>query len=128
MQSKSGIIVFDGVCNLCSAVVDFISARDHANAFTFAPMQSPTGRELLERLGVSIDDVDTFFLVTDGGALVRSDAAIAIARELGTPWNCLAAFRLVPKPVRDCCYSVVARNRYKWFGKRASCKIPLKSA
>ena len=124
MQPDSHIVVFDGMCNLCSAVVDFISARDPRNAFTFVPMQSPRGQQLLKAHGVSIDRVDTFLLIRNGGALVRSDAAIAIAAELRRPWNLLATLRLVPRPIRDRVYSFVASYRYRWFGKRATCKLP----
>ena len=124
MQPDSHIVVFDGMCNLCSAVVDFIAARDPRNAFTFVPMQSPRGQQLLEAHGVSIDRVDTFLLIGNGGALVRSDAAIAIAAELRRPWNLLTVLRFVPRPTRDWIYSLVARNRYRWFGKRTSCKLP----
>lgn len=124
MQPDSHIVVFDGMCNLCSTVVDFITARDPRNAFTFVPMQSPRGQQLLEAHGVSIDQVDTFLLIGNGDALVRSDAAIGIAAELRRPWNLLATLRLVPRPIRDRMYSFVAKNRYRWFGKRASCKLP----
>ena len=88
--------------------------------FTFVPMQSPRGQLLLEEHGVSIDQVDTFLLIGSGGTLVRSDAAIAIAAELRRPWNMLTMLRHIPRPVRDCVYSFVARNRYRWFGKRAT--------
>ena len=124
MPPEPRIVVFDGICNLCSSVVDFISARDPHSVFTFVPMQSPRGQLLLEEHGVSIDQVDTFLLIGSGGTLVRSDAAIAIAAHLRRPWNMLTALRHVPRPVRDWAYSLVARNRYKWFGKRATCKLP----
>ena len=124
MRAEPDIVVFDGICNLCSALVDFISARDPRGAFTFVPMQSPRGRQLLEAHGVSIDQVDTFLLIRNDGALVRSDAAIAIAAELRRPWNLLSVLRYVPRPIRDWVYSFVARNRYRWFGKRATCKLP----
>ena len=135
MPPESDIVVFDGMCNLCSAGVDFISSRDPRNAFTFGPMQTPRGQQLLEAHGVSIDQVDTFLLIRSGGgygggsgdgngeALVRSDAAIAIAAELRRPWSLLTVLRFVPKPTRDRVYSFVARNRYRWFGKRATCKL-----
>lgn len=124
MQPDSHIVVFDGMCNLCSSVVDFISARDPRSVFTFVPMQSTRGQQLLEAHGVSIDQVDTFLLIGNGGAFVRSDAAIAIAAELRRPWNLLATLRLVPRPIRDRVYAFVAKNRYRWFGKRTSCKLP----
>ena len=124
MSPEPRIVVFDGICNLCNSVVDFISARDPRSVFTFVPMQSPRGQQLLEEHGVSINQVDTFLLILDGGALVRSDAAIAIAAELRRPWAMLRVLRHVPRPVRDWVYSFVARNRYRWFGKRATCKLP----
>ena len=124
MQPDSHTVVFDGMCNLCSAVVDFIAARDPRNAFAFVPMQSPRGQQLLEAHGVSVDQVDTFLLISNDDALVRSDAAIAIASELRRPWNLLATLRLVPRPIRDRVYSFVAKNRYRWCGKRATCKLP----
>ena len=124
MPPEPRIVVFDGICNLCSSVVDFISARDPRSVFMFVPMQSPRGQLLLEEHGVSIDQVDTFLLIANSGALVRSDAAIAIASELRRPWNLLTVLRHVPRPVRDWIYSVVAKNRYRWFGKRATCKLP----
>ena len=124
MPAESRIVVFDGMCNLCGAVVDFIAARDPRNAFTFVPMQSARGQQLLEAHGVSIDRVDTFLLISTSGALVRSDAALAIAADLGRPWNLLAVLRFVPRPIRDRVYSLVGRTRYRWFGKRATCKLP----
>ncbi len=124
MRAEPDIVVFDGICNLCSALVDFVAARDPRGAFTFVPMQSPRGRHLLEAHGVSIDQVDTFLLIRNDGALVRSDAAIAIAAELRRPWNLLTVLRYVPRPIRDRVYSFVARNRYRWFGKRTTCKLP----
>ena len=124
MQPDTHIVVFDGMCNLCSAVIDFIAARDPRNAFTFVPMQSPRGQHLLEAHGVSIDQVDTFLLIGNDDALVRSDAAIAIAAELRRPWNLLTVLRFVPRPIRDGIYSLVARNRYRWFGTRTNCKLP----
>ena len=155
MQPDTHIVVFDGFCNLCSGVVDFITARDPRKVFTFVPMQTPRGQQLLEAHGVSIDQVDTFLLIRGGGegggngggegggsggggngeALVRSDAAVTIALEksdaamaiaarLRRPWNLLTVLRFVPRPIRDRVYSFVARNRYRWFGKRSTCKLP----
>ena len=154
MQPDTHIVVFDGICNLCSSLVDFITARDPGRVFTFVPMQTPRGQQLLEAHGVSIDQVDTFLLIRGGGgngngsgdgdgsgngggngealvtsdatvtiALEKSDAAIAIAAELRRPWNLLTGLRLVPRSIRDQVYSLVARNRYRWFGKRATCKF-----
>lgn len=156
MQPDTHIVVFDGICNLCSGVVDFITARDPGKVFTFVPMQTPRGQQLLEAHGVSIDQVDTFLLIRGGNgggngsgdgsgngdgkggengealvrnaavtiALEKSDAAIAIAARLRRPWNLLTVLRFVPRPIRDRVYSFVASNRYRWFGKRSTCKLP----
>ena len=129
MRAQHNIVVFDGICNLCGSIIDFIAARDSGDLFAFVPMQSRRGQELLREHGISVDRVDTFLLIRDvdalakGDALVRSDAAIAIVADLGRPWSALAALRLVPRPVRDWAYSLVARNRYRLFGKRATCKF-----
>ena len=124
MRPDTNIVVFDGICNLCSSLVDFITARDPGNLFTFVPMQSSRGQDLLEAHGVSIDRVDTFLLIRNGDAIVRSDAAIAIAGELRRPWNLFRILRIVPRPIRDRVYAFVASNRYRWFGKRDTCKLP----
>ncbi len=126
MQPDTHIVVFDGICNLCSSLVDFITARDPGKVFTFVPMQTSRGQQLLDAHGVSIDQVDTFLLIRGGSgeALLRSDAAIAIAARLRRPWNLLTVLRFVPRPIRDRVYSFVASNRYRWFGKRATCKLP----
>ena len=124
MQPDTHIVVFDGICNLCSSLVDFITARDPGNAFTFVPMQTPQGQDLMQRHGISVDRVDTFLLIRNGEALVRSDAAIAIAGELKRPWNLCRVLRIVPGPIRDRAYAFVASNRYRWFGKRDTCKLP----
>lgn len=124
MRPDTHIVVFDGICNLCSSLVDFITARDPGNAFTFVPMQTPRGQDLMQRHGISVDRVDTFLLIRNGDALVRSDAAIAIAGELRRPWNLFRVLRIVPRPIRDRAYAFVASNRYRWFGKRDTCKLP----
>ncbi|WP_446831796.1 thiol-disulfide oxidoreductase DCC family protein [Candidatus Foliamicus sp.] len=124
MKTDSNILVFDGMCNLCSSVIDFITARDSGNAFTLIPMQSAQGQMILREYGLSIDRVETFLLVRAGDALIKSDAAVAIASALRFPWNILRFMRFVPRPVRDGIYSLVSRNRYRLLGKRATCRLP----
>lgn len=119
------IVLFDGECAFCAASVQFVLRRDPGGLFRFAPLQSALGRDLCARHGVDPEALDTFVLVTRDGAFVRSDAALAVARELGAPWRVLAALgRLVPRPLRDWAYGVVARNRYRWFGRRDACLVP----
>jgi predicted DCC family thiol-disulfide oxidoreductase YuxK len=117
-ENFHGVIVFDGICNFCNSSVNFIIARDDKNTFKFAPMQSQTGLEMLRKYNISSDNIDTFLLVKNSKALTKSDAALAIAKELRKPWNYLAILSFIPKPIRDYVYSLIARNRYKWFGKK----------
>ncbi|MFL0804273.1 MAG: thiol-disulfide oxidoreductase DCC family protein [Agarilytica sp.] len=128
MDKKSlpnhSIIIFDGICNFCNSSVNFIISRDYKDTFKFAPMQSPTGQQMLATHNISSDNIDTFLLVKNGKAFIKSDAALAIAQELRRPWNYLVILKLIPRPIRDYFYSLIARNRYKWFGKREHCMMP----
>lgn len=128
MDKKSSpdysIIIFDGVCNFCNSSVNFIISRDNKNAFKFAPMQSSTGQQMLATHNISSDNIDTFLLIKNGKAFIKSDAALSVAQELRKPWSYLTILRFIPKPIRDYFYSLIARNRYKWFGRREHCMIP----
>ena len=124
ISSGQPIIVFDGVCNLCSGSVQFVIRHDHAGVFKFAPVQSVAGRELLQRHGIDPDAVNTFLLVENDEASVRSDAALRIAMRFAWPWRALTVFRVIPRPLRDACYDFIARHRYQWFGKREACMVP----
>ena len=118
------IVLFDGVCNLCHAAVRFILARDSEARFRFAPLESETGRDLTTegiREGTS---ADSMILVEDGSTYARSEAAIRIAARLSLPWRALGVLRVVPRPVRDGAYDLVARNRYRWFGRKDFCPMP----
>ena len=118
------IVLFDGVCNLCHAAVRFILARDREARFRFASLESETGRDLTTegiREGTS---ADSMILVEDGSTYARSEAAIRIAARLSLPWRALGVLRVVPRPVRDGAYDLVARNRYRWFGRKDFCPMP----
>lgn len=118
------IVIFDGVCNLCNGAVAFIIARDPARRFRFAPMQTDAARALIERHYAPDAELDTFLLIKDGACLARSDAALAIARELSRPWPLLGVLAIVPRPVRDAAYNLIARRRYRLFGRRDTCMTP----
>ena len=118
------LVVFDGVCNLCAGSVDFILRHETAPALRFAPVQSHTGARVISELGFDPGDAKTFVLVEAGRAYVRSSAAIRVARHLRWPWRALAAFWIVPRPIRDWAYDRVAANRYRWFGRKDSCMVP----
>ncbi len=126
MATREPVILFDGVCNLCSASVNFVIDRDPGARFRFAPLQSEAGREILTAHGESIPvgDPDSIVLVEDGAVYERSTAALRIARDLGGPWSLLYVFIIIPAFVRDAVYRLVARNRYRWFGKSDACRVP----
>jgi predicted DCC family thiol-disulfide oxidoreductase YuxK len=118
------IVLFDGVCNLCHGAVRFLLERDPAARLRFASLQSGVGRALLAGHGLEPDALDTIVYVDAAGAHVRSDAALRVARELAPPWRWLAVLAVLPRPLRDALYGVVARNRYRWFGKKDACPMP----
>jgi predicted DCC family thiol-disulfide oxidoreductase YuxK len=123
MPLDSPIVVFDGVCNLCSGAVRFILNHDQSGRYMFLPLQTTPGQSLLEEHGIDSEDAETFLLIKEGIPFVRSSAALEIARDLGW-WRWLRVFRVVPRPWRDALYVLVARNRYRWFGKRDTCFVP----
>ena len=118
------VVIFDGVCNLCAHSVKFILAHESEPKLRFVPLQSAAGARMMREYGFSPDDVKTFVLVSDGKPHVKSDAAIHVAAYLRGVWRLLGAIRAVPRPVRDWGYDVVARNRYRWFGRTESCMVP----
>ncbi|MEO0556772.1 MAG: thiol-disulfide oxidoreductase DCC family protein [Bacteroidota bacterium] len=123
--SQSGpVVLFDGVCNLCDRSVQFILDRDRAGVFRFASLQSDTGRALLVDHQLDPDALASVVVVDGDQAFTKSDAALRIARDLRFPWNAASAFRIVPRFLRDAIYNWVAKNRYRWFGTRESCRIP----
>src|SRR5438105_1049017 len=117
------IILFDGLCNLCSASVDFVLRRDPRAHFRFASLQSDLGQRLLTTHGVS-NELGSVVLIEDGQAYDRSTAALRIARRLRFPWPIFYALILIPRPLRDLVYGWIAGNRYRWFGRRETCRLP----
>jgi predicted DCC family thiol-disulfide oxidoreductase YuxK len=119
------VIVFDGVCVLCSRWVDFILRHDRHNRFRLAAMQGAHGRHLLQSHGLSPDDPSSFLLVQDGRGYTDTDAIARILRQLPGAWPAAgAAMRLCPRPQRDAAYRWIARHRYRLFGKREQCRLP----
>jgi predicted DCC family thiol-disulfide oxidoreductase YuxK len=118
------LVLFDGVCNLCSALVQFVIRHDPAAKFRFAAIQSEIGREIFQSHGLDPADLQTFVFVADGRMFVRSDAAIEVVSRFGGAWRILRVFRFVPRVVRDSIYTIVARNRYRWFGRKEVCMVP----
>jgi predicted DCC family thiol-disulfide oxidoreductase YuxK len=121
---QNPIILFDGVCNLCNGSVKFILKRDEAGLFRFAPLQSQAGHAEQKRLGLDADAMPSVVLVEGDRSSIRSTAALRIARLLGWPYKVLYPLILLPKPLRDLGYDLIAANRYLIFGKRGACMLP----
>jgi len=120
----SSVILFDGVCNLCNGFVTFVIARDPAGRFQFGPLQSQAAQRLLGSIDSHEGSPDSVVLVENGRVWTRSAAALRIARGLSFPWPLAYVFVVIPRPLRDWIYNLVARNRYRWFGKRDVCMVP----
>ena len=118
------LVLFDGVCNLCNRSVQMILRHDRQARFRFASLQSPLGEKLRAELGIDRETVDSVILVEGGRWYQESAAALRIAHGLGGFWKLLGVFRLVPRPLRDAAYRLIARNRYRWFGKTETCWVP----
>jgi len=121
---SAGVILFDGECNLCSYWVKFFIRRDPRALFKFASIQSPAGGKLYADAGFNPANPQTFLLIAADGVCSRSDAVIEIAARLGGAWRLTRGLKIIPRGIRDWAYGVLARNRYKWFGKRDSCMVP----
>lgn len=119
---KSQIIFFDGICTLCNGAVDFIIKRDKKNSFRFASLQSEIAGSYLP--DPMLSSLSTIVLYANGKLYTESDAAIHIAAQLGGAWSIFKFFLIVPKFLRDGIYKLVSKNRYKWFGKRNTCRLP----
>ncbi|MBT6235256.1 MAG: DUF393 domain-containing protein [Bacteroidetes bacterium] len=119
----NNVVLFDGVCSLCNASIDFIIRHEKGDKLTFASLQSDVGKAILEKSGVEVIP-DSILLYNDGKLLVESTAVLCIARFLKRPYSWLNFLSIVPMNIRDTVYRLVARNRYKWFGKRDTCRIP----
>ena len=120
------VILFDGVCNLCNDFVVYIIKRDKKNVFRFAALQSEAGEKLLSKFKIDRVKTDSIILVDGEQFYERSAAALHIAKYLSGGFPLLYAFIVIPRFIRDGIYDWIARNRYKWFGKKESCMIPTK--
>jgi predicted DCC family thiol-disulfide oxidoreductase YuxK len=124
MERNHPIVLFDGVCNLCSGSVQFILKRDPQARFRFASLQSEAGRSLMTEHGLNPDALSSVVVIEDGRAFQESSAALRIARHLPGAWKLLRVFAVIPRPIRDAVYRLIARNRYRWFGKTEACWLP----
>ena len=118
------VILFDGVCNLCNASVQFIIKRDKKQIFRFAALQSQFGQKVVDSFNLSDKKIDSVILLENNSVKIKSDAALRIAKQLGGIYSLLYVFIILPKFIRNSVYDFIARNRYSWFGKQESCMIP----
>lgn len=124
LNASQNIILFDGVCNLCSNSVKFIIKRDKKALFKFAPLQSDIGIELLRKYDLTTQESDTVIYIRTGKALTRSTAALFVLKDLGGIWSGLFVFIVLPKFIRDFFYGLIAKSRYRIWGRKESCMIP----
>ena len=123
-SGKQSIVLFDGVCNVCSASVNFIIRRDSKKHFLFAPLQSEIGKRLLREHNLDKEGIDSVILIENGQVFAHSTAALKIAAKLDGAWKMLSIFKFVPRKLRDFCYKLFAKNRYRLFGKKEVCMMP----
>ncbi len=123
-ELKYKIILFDGVCNLCNSSVNFVINKDKKGIFKFAPLQSDFGEQALKKYGINPKDTDSIILIDGNKSYIKSSAALYIAEGLSGAYPLLFAFMIVPKFIRNWVYDYIAKNRYKWYGKKENCMIP----
>jgi predicted DCC family thiol-disulfide oxidoreductase YuxK len=122
-MNKNPLVLFDGVCNLCNGTVDFILKRDRKKQFRFVALQSETGEKIRKKLRFP-QGIDSVILIHNGKVFYESEAALEIARLLPAPWKWAVVFNMVPVGWRNAVYRWIARNRYRWFGKKTECRVP----
>ncbi|MFD1161850.1 MULTISPECIES: thiol-disulfide oxidoreductase DCC family protein [Hwangdonia] len=119
------LILFDGVCNLCNNSVQYVIKHDKNNQFMFTALQSDVGKAVIEAYNIDTKKTDSILLYTpEKGIDYKSTAALKIASKLGFPINTISVFFIVPTFIRNWAYDYIAKNRYKWYGKKEACMIP----
>ena len=127
LPKNKKIILFDGICNLCNSAVAIVIKQDKKNTFLFAAIQSKKGKEIIDYLEIDIAKIDSIILYEPGVSYeVKSTAALKIMNDFGQFWQLTKLFWVFPKGFRNQVYDFIAKNRYKWFGKKESCMIPTK--
>jgi len=118
------VILFDGVCNLCSNIVQFVIRHDKKNRYKFASLQSEFGQKLIKQFKLSANELNSFILYENGRIYTKSTGALKVAKHLDGSWSLLYGFIIIPKFIRDAVYSYIAKHRYQWFGKKDACWVP----
>lgn len=120
------LILFDGVCNLCNSSVLYVIKRDKKDKFLFAPLQSDIGKDIIKKFDIDTKKMDSILLYNPkkDNISYKSTAALLVAKQIGFPSNLLTVFLIIPAFIRNWVYNYIAKNRYKWYGKKESCMIP----
>ncbi|MEC0983014.1 thiol-disulfide oxidoreductase DCC family protein [Bacillus safensis] len=118
------LILFDGVCNVCSGAVQFVIKRDPNERMMFASLQSDTGQRILKENGLPLDEFNSFIYIEKGTLYTKSTGILKAARHLKGIYRWSYLLLAIPRPIRDCFYQLMAKNRYKWFGQKTSCMMP----
>ena len=125
LSKHKQLILFDGVCNLCNNTVQYVIKHDKNNMFMFAALQSDIGKQVINEFNIDATKVDSILLYSkEKGISYKSSAALKIANGLGFPYNLMSTFFIVPPFIRNWVYDYVAKNRYKWYGKKDTCMVP----
>jgi predicted DCC family thiol-disulfide oxidoreductase YuxK len=124
MDSGNSIVLFDGVCNLCSGTVRFLIRNDRKARLKFAALQSVEGKHLLSQTGINGEPATSIVFIDNGNVYIKSAAALQIAGRLDMPWRAMVLLRIIPRALRDRIYDIIARNRYRWFGRKQTCVLP----
>lgn len=124
MKEEHPVILFDGICNLCSSSVQYVITHDPKRVFRFASLQSGFAQQILASQNLSPDTYNSFILFKNNTIYTRSTAALLVAKELTGLVKFLYAFIILPRFIRDAVYNIIAKNRYKWFGKKNECWLP----
>ena len=125
LEHNKQLILFDGVCNLCNSSVQYVIKRDKKDRFRYAALQSEIGQDIIEKFHIDTSKTDSIILYSnEKGISYKSTAALKIASNLGFPTNILSVFLIIPAIIRNVVYDFIAKNRYKWYGKKDHCMIP----
>lgn len=120
------IVLFDGICNFCNSAVNFVIKHDTKNCFKFTPIQSEAGKSLITQFKINLTGIDSVILIKENSYYIKSTAFLKIINKLKGLWKIFYIFIIIPRPIRNFFYDILARNRYKWFGKRDECMLPTK--
>ena len=123
-QKEHKIILFDGVCNLCNASVNFVIKRDKNDVFRFAALQSEIGKKYVLKFNINPNETDSIILIDNDKCYVKSTAALYITKSMSGAYPLFFSFIVIPTFIRNLVYDYVAKNRYKWYGKKESCMVP----